>query len=329
MTRMGSPTQSQKRLAKAALDQYDLQGARITVLQAERQTVFGVHACGRTRYVLRVYGREGPDRQTVWSQCQWLRAIARDTDLNVPAPIQNKEGGDVTWIDADARETFCTLTRWVPGRPRFRRDGPGPAVLRQVGRIMATLHAHGTVFRTPDGFRCPRWDHAGLFGRRSPWMPAREVKLDGAARRAFERVTATVRDMMRSLGTSRDAFGLVHGDLTQANYVFHANSVAPIDFGDFGRGYFLYDAAVTLLMLKPFDRSGAQRRAFINGYREFRRLTRDHEAMLDTFIAARAVVLSRWALGVRRPDAGNLRWVAQTLPWLVEFASRPRTRPRA
>jgi Ser/Thr protein kinase RdoA (MazF antagonist) len=186
---------------------------------------------------------------------------------------------------------------------------------------MATLHAHGTTWDPPDGFRCPRWDYAGLFSARSPWRPARALSIDADTRRAFERILRETRSVMRSLGTSNDVFGLIHGDLIQANYIVHEDSVRPIDFGDFGRGYFLYDAAVTLLMLKPFDRSGAQRRAFIAGYREVRPLTQEHEELLDTFIAARAVVLARWALGARKRNAGDLRWVAQTLPWLIDFAA--------
>jgi Ser/Thr protein kinase RdoA (MazF antagonist) len=316
-------TASQKHLVEAALDDYGLRGSRLTVLQADRQLVFKVDA--GAPYALRVYYSDGPDRRAVWSQCQWLRAIARDTELVVPEPVSNASGDDVTALHGGgAGRSFCTLTKWVPGQPRFRPNGPGAAVLRQVGRIMATLHTHGASFDMPTDFRCPRWDYAGLFGPRSPWRPATALTIDRATRRAFQRIMRRTHDVMRSLGTGRDVFGLIHGDLTQPNYVVHRGSVSPIDFGDFGRGYFLYDAAVTLLMLKPFDRTGAQRRAFLAGYRDVRPLLREHEELLDTLIAGRAVVLARWALGARKPDAGNLRWVKQTLPWLRDFAEASR-----
>lgn len=121
---------------------------------------------------------------------------------------------------------------------------------------------------------------------------------------------------MRSLGYDDNVFGLIHGDCTQANYVIDRGQIGLLDFGDFGFGHFVYDMAITLLMLKPFDQSGAQRRAFIRGYREIRDLPPEHENLLDVFVAARAVVLAKWVLGAAKPNPGDLEWVHQTLRWL-------------
>jgi Ser/Thr protein kinase RdoA (MazF antagonist) len=125
---------------------------------------------------------------------------------------------------------------------------------------------------------------------------------------------------MRELGAGRDVFGLIHGDLIQSNYLVDGRPkrvrVHAIDFADFGRGYFLYDIAVTLLMLRPFDRSGAQRVAFLRGYRNIRALSASEEKRIDPFIAIRAVVLARSLLGAPRPSTADLRWVSQTLAWI-------------
>jgi Ser/Thr protein kinase RdoA (MazF antagonist) len=86
----------------------------------------------------------------------------------------------------------------------------------------------------------------------------RAIQADRRTRRLFGHVMRRARTAMDVLGRDPLAFGLIHGDLIQANYVVHRNRVGAIDFGDFGRGYFLYDMAVTLLMLKPYStRTGA------------------------------------------------------------------------
>jgi Ser/Thr protein kinase RdoA (MazF antagonist) len=227
--------------------------------------------------------------------------------------VANVSGELVTKFGA----RYCTLTRWVPGRRRFRATGPGARVLHRVGQIMAELHEHGGAFKPPRGFVCPRWDYDGLFGRSSPWRPPRTVRRDPGSRAIMQ----DTRRVMTRLGCSSKVFGLIHGDLIQANYVVDGDAVYPIDFADFGRGYYLYDMAVTLLMLKPFDAGDVQRRAFMAGYRSVRPLSIEQESLLDTFIAARALVLARWILGAAHPTPADVRWADKTLRSL-------RARPR-
>jgi Ser/Thr protein kinase RdoA (MazF antagonist) len=297
--------------ARQALTNYALGPVRrISLLQDERASVFKVEAGSRGPYVLRIDHRREAERQVVQSECEWLAAIGRDTDLVVPEPIADRDGDFVTSVDA----ALATLTLWVPGRRRFRANGPGPDVLEKVGRLMARLHEHGRAFKPPRGFVCPRWDYVGLFGARSPWRPVRPPPLDTATRRLFDRVRRRARSLMQRLGTGRDVFGLIHGDLIQPNYLVDGRHVHAIDFADFGRGYFLYDMAVTLLMLRRFDRTGTQRAAFLRGYRSVRTLSREHEESIDPFIGIRATVLSRWLLGAREPTTADLQWVSQAMP---------------
>ena len=303
-------------MARLILERYGVHGSRLRLLQADRQIVYEVfHRSGR--FILRLYPPGTIDPGVVRSQCVWLRALAKDTKLSVPEPVASDTGDDVVAArDGDPRRWHATLTRRVPGRPRFKPTGPGTAVMRQVGRLMATLHEHGRRFKPPRGFRFRRWDFDGLFGDSSPWRPVRAMRIDAPTRRLFARVMRRVCRVMRDLGRGPDVFGLIHADLTQANYVMHRGRVHAIDFGDFGRGYFLYDLAVTLLMIRPFDKDGRQRASLIAGYREVRPLTVEHEALLDTFIAARAVALARWIFGAREPGEGDLRWAMATMEWV-------------
>jgi Ser/Thr protein kinase RdoA (MazF antagonist) len=309
-----------RRVGRAMLSQYGIDASNLRLLQSERDAVVKVHARGGEgfdQYVLRIERRRGTSAAEIRSRCQWLRALRRDARLKVPEPVANLHGEDVTSVRT-GRGTIAhgTLMRWIEGRPRFRPGGPGVDVLRRVGRLMAAIHAHGQTYRPPPGFRCKRWDADGLFGRMSPWRPVRPLELDAKQRALVRRVMRRTRDSMHRLGTRPDSFGLIHGDLTQANYLCRGRDVAAIDFGDFGRGYYLYDMAVTLLMLKPFDPAGRQRAAFLCGYAETRPLPPQCDSLLDLFIAARAVVLARWLLGRRSPDAAERKWVRDTFAWV-------------
>jgi Ser/Thr protein kinase RdoA (MazF antagonist) len=140
-------------------------------------------------------------------------------------------------------------------------------------------------------------------------------------RRWFRAVAHRADQAMHELGSDPDSFGLIHGDLTQANYLCHGRDVHVIDFGDFGCGYYLYDMAVTLLMLMRFDTNGSQRAAFLSGYSEIKSLPSGCDMWLDAFISARMVVLAKWILGGRSPSDVDRKWVAE----MVELV---RTRAR-
>jgi Ser/Thr protein kinase RdoA (MazF antagonist) len=252
------------------------------------------------------------------SELAWLRAILEDTRIIVPEPMANLRGNTVTSVSCgqDGDAFHCALTRWVEGRLYLRKNGPGPAALRQVGRTMAQLHLHGQRFRRPRGFRCRRWESESLFGAKSPYYPNAEKKLlDREDRRLFSRLIRRTREAMAQLGTDSDVFGLVHGDLIQLNYLFHHGKIRLIDFGDFGDAHYLYDMGVTLFALWGRDDQLRQRQAFLEGYRAVRPISADHEKLLDLFIAARGVVLARLVMGMmgEQVNETGMRYIAKVL----------------
>jgi len=169
---------------------------------------------------------------------------------------------------------------------------------------MARLHHHARQFRVPKSFVRPRWDDRGLVGHSADLLHGWSC-LTPRQKTLFEAVGERLRPVTQQLGTGREVFGLIHGDLGFLNLLFHRGDVRAIDFDDCGFGYFLYDMAILLDHIESRKDYPTLRAAFIEGYRQQRSLPAEHESLLDLFLLARWVFLGLSFLG--RPDLAAFR----------------------
>jgi Ser/Thr protein kinase RdoA (MazF antagonist) len=78
--------------------------------------------------------------------------------------------------------------------------------------------------------------------------------------------------------------------------LFVGDSVRVLDFDNCGWGHYLLDIGVTLAKLIDADYP-ARRDAVLRGYRSQRALLDEHAALIDTFIAARILLLALYLAG--------------------------------
>lgn len=100
-------------IAQTVLKHYDLPNAKLTFLEQSQNTTFRVEIPTGDKFLLRLHiGIETASNGSldVWreplviqSELLWLNAIAHDTELTVPQPVQNLWGEWVTSFASIAR----------------------------------------------------------------------------------------------------------------------------------------------------------------------------------------------------------------------------------
>ncbi len=315
LTRAGQ-VRRMKRLAENALASYDLGETRLTPLMHFFNTTFRIDTCRRTssvaragkgeRYVIRIHRPGSQDESTIRSELLWLLALRHDAGLVVPEPVTTFNGELVICASAEGvpETRLCVVFRRVDGR--FLDARLRGRQMERVGAFMAKLHRHAEQFVPPAGFFRKRWDYEGLRHEVLGTDLAQSwVHLSPEGRHIIEAVGERVQRTMQALGEGPDVFGLIHADFYQRNYLFSQGEVHAIDFDGCGWGYYLFDIGVAFSTLLARNDYANLRQAFLRGYRQVRPLSSEHEALIDTFIAARLMGHVLWlAAHVDEPSYG-------------------------
>ena len=329
-----------RRLAADALAQFGLPGAQFALIQHWENTTYRVdhgperrpHTLGDPyvpgRYLLRLHRPDEVSQAFIASEAAWLEALARDTDICVPAPVHAPEHGAALVYPNDCfpglggsphGHRVCSLLRWVPGRI-LKKKGRRRDHLRKLGGLMARLHQHATDWSPPSALRVNRWDGPTLMGRRCELGLDPDVwnDLPTEISDLFLRCEERLAGPMQRFETQPDTWGLIHADLHFNNVLFAGDDIRPIDFNDCGHGPFVLDIACALLHFDPPGPDRPWQDAFVSGYTQVRPLppgTREH---LDLFLAARQITLLLWCQTCARHRAAFRealpRWRESMLP---------------
>ena len=310
-----------RRLALKALEQYDLDVARVRLITNEFNGIFRVDTATGDKYVLRVTLPEGGhDLDAVCGEMAWLDALSRDTDLSVPRPLAARNGQLVVEAESAGvpEPRLCAIFGWVPGTNLA--DHLTPDNVRKLGELSARLHAHAATFRPPSGFTALRFDKVFPFPEPVILFEDEHRHLFPPERRAiYERAVAWAQEAIGRLQVSGEPMRVIHGDLHQWNVRVYRGILSPIDFEDLMWGWPVQDIATTLYdLLGP----GFQelRAAFRRGYTGHSPWPERCPGEIDAFVAARGVGLVNFILQDPDPD-----WLAQA----PDFVERVEGRLRA
>lgn len=278
-----------RHMAARALSCYAIEPTALALMSHEHSTVFRVSTADGAQYKLRLHS-VGDARLThrTWAQLAselwWLRQLEDRVDLPLPTAIPTRDGQEIVHVIEGSEERLCLLVRWLEGR--FLNRGLRPQHLIQVGRLTARLHDRSAQLSVPNWFDRHTVDRADdaietraarVLAER--WSPEAAGLVHGVLQR--------VRHAQATLGDGPNAYGVIHADIHQYNYLFHRGRIRLIDFDDFGWGHYWYDPAVTLNVLSGHPRYAELRQALFAGYREVRPLTSEDETMIEVFSALR------------------------------------------
>ena len=274
--------------ARDILARCGLRASRLTRLPGRLGEVYAVDTRDG-RWVLRLRGADEMSECAARLQQRWLAAIASQTDLVVPTVVR--------LFDRAA------LLTWVEGsRARTARSFVQSHKLDAVGAAAAMLHRHAQ----PLQFRA--------------YASVRRMDADyfrSHLRRWNDRIRAAADD----LGESRRHFGLSHGDREPPNWVFHRGEARPIDFDQFGLGYYLYDLAQILWTHSMWPKYEQYRARLLATYEGIRPLSKAERRHLRTF---EAIPLIEWITRRRREGTAKARaelrrWLPATMNRLAEL----------
>jgi Ser/Thr protein kinase RdoA (MazF antagonist) len=328
-----------RELARVALADYGLAGARFTFVRQAGNTLFRVYAPDQTpattakdlfwegQYLLRMHQ---PDYQTpdaIELELAWLAAMRQDADLPVPEPVLTLDGRLLTQVSIEGVPgvRYCSLLRWLKGR--YITRGIGPHHYRAQGRLMARMHEHAARWQPPPGLSKRHWDWNGFFRDvDGTHLTAREIwpLIPPEYHDSFQAVTREVGQVMEEWGTGPDVYGLIHADLgIDANLLFWHGEARAIDFDDSGFGYWMYDLAIALEHCREDAAEYRQSRdALLGGYAQVRSLSQVQLDRLETFLAAWDVYLCLWAAAAAHLFPGYREEALERLERGAGFALR-------
>lgn len=312
-------------IAQAALTYYNVSNVQLTFLGQSQNTTFRVEAPTGDKFLLRLHvgiKAAGDGSHDLWrepfviqSELLWLNALAHDTKLTVPQPVQNRLG---EWVTSFASTELglsisCSLLRWVEGE---HLDGePTPQQVYQLGALMAQLHDHSSCWSLPSDFSRPTHDVEQLKSATSQLdtlVQSGTISTDDY--QVLQKSAAQVQEFMLGLQHTHNTWGLIHADLHQGNYVFYGEEVRPIDFSRCGFGFYLYDIGESV-----GDLDASLRLHFFEGYTSFRALPADYQSIVEAFFIGATV--ENFAFLSANPQEHE--WLSRAVPYVVKNHLHP------
>jgi Ser/Thr protein kinase RdoA (MazF antagonist) len=281
------PTTSQLRgLVRAALDGQGVAVDRLRWMGEHSNHLFRCDTATGQRLVVRVCLPDGRSDAELDAELAWLDALARDTDLIVPVARFSTRVATPE-LPAGGR---CIAFGWVQGRHCEKR--PARRLVADLGRVLATLHAHGRRFHPPAGFTRPTLDihyltwadswHATQLSQRS---------LDPSIRRLLDGAADRVEAALTELGTDPAVHGLAHADLHLGNVLDDHGQARPLDFDDAAWCHYALDLAITIDSVP-----GPLHPVLLDGYQAVRPLPDGYEEHAATLLAGRRLFLATFLL---------------------------------
>lgn len=251
------------------LANYELEQPEAIFLRHNENRTYRVTDAAGTNYLLRIHdpfveGMKGVQhtREGIASELHMLEQWGVWNGGAAQAPIRNRQCELVTTWEENGRSYDVSLLSWMDGRDLIKADIVDDDLVRKLGEQLAELH---TFFRQYEPVGMESRPHQG----RAYNDKMADVIRSGVEKGLFTSHDAdTIEQTLRLINERLTGRGpdtgtdLIHGDIWLNNAILTTDGeVRFIDFGFYGQGYALTDAAMGAMML-PIDK----RENFLNAY---------------------------------------------------------------
>lgn len=281
---------------------FGLEPEDISVLAQSENVVCDLTMPDASHLVMRLHRPGYNTVDELDSEVVWVRALG-DAGVPVPTAVPTLDGPHYTSVAIGDEVRHVGVVEWVDGQPLGSAIGSNDDVTpsyAQIGALAAAIRIHSNAWTVPSGFSRRKWDVEGLVGDNPLWGRFWEVDaLTADQQTLFSRSRNKLRDELGALSTGSDRYGLIHADLHLGNLMAHDDALTIIDFDDAGYGWFAHELAVALhaVLDEPeYDRCKA---SLLEGYRSVFPLDATEEALIDTFVTVRCLMIVGW-LDARR-----------------------------
>ena len=295
-------------ILQEAMRRYDIVPDRIRLLDGFESFMYEFER-GQAAYILRIGHSLRRSIPMIQGEVNWINYLAAG---GVPAAraILSENGKLVELIDDGQGEHFLA-TAFVKARGGHpKRAEWTPRFYEAYGAMMGRMHALSKRYEPDPSTWRPQWD--------DPTMMYADLFLPPSEASALEKYRALVQHL-RALPKGADSYGLIHQDAHTGNlFVDDAGNITLFDFDDCVYGPFIYDIAMTLFYVVPFDPSGASSVTgefmppFLRGYQRENQFKADWLGQLPHWLKLREIDL--YAAIYRSFDVNNL-----DDPWVVSY----------
>jgi Ser/Thr protein kinase RdoA (MazF antagonist) len=312
-----SDPQAIERLAREALDAYDVRPTVSSLVSDEWNHTFRVETADGRAYALRVYRAGRRTDEEIRMEIGWLESLA-SAGFSVLRPVRPLDGSAFVTAGTGEDRRRVAVFGWVPGRALG--DDPDPTCVAALGETIARLHEHGRAFGARAGVRT--WDSAFPNGERSLFHPANHHLLDETAEDTFRLAFAAAEGAIARLHGAAEAPHIVHGDLHQDNVLVDGEDVWVIDFDDCMVAWPVQDLGVTMWEMGEDGATWPLRETLRDGYERVGPWPERHAGEIDVFAANRGLLKAddvvRDPLG-RTDDElrASLRRQAKAIAWFL------------
>ena len=272
-------------IATTALQDFQVDVARVKLIDSGFNATFRVDAADSTKYALRLNMNSPRTLENVRAEVSWTEALADHGSITVARPQRTRDDDLVTVVGSHFFETPrpAVLYSWLGGRDVS--EDPTYEKYFAAGVAMAHLHQQTQGWSLPRGAGLPTfntvlWTSKDRLDTNNLPLPAADVAF---LRETLERAGEVIQRLWRAQSGQ-----LIHADLHGGNMKWYRGRLSVLDFDDCGIGLPVQDLAVATYYLRDQADSEAAMRA---GYASVRPLPVGSPEDFEWLVAHRNVLL--------------------------------------